>query len=94
MSVSRERPEATATIRIRYSDREIVHAVSTAVSPDNVQVPNGITIRIETDDDVLILSITCSKGIGSLVATVDDLLSCVQAAERAIGGVRIVNRPR
>jgi tRNA threonylcarbamoyladenosine modification (KEOPS) complex Pcc1 subunit len=94
LSGSRGRPEATATIRIRYRDGEIARAVSTAVSPDNVKVPPGITIETETDDDVLSLSIACSRGIGSLVATVDDLLSCVQAAERAIGGVRMIDQPR
>lgn len=88
MSGDRGRPEVTATIKIRYRDGETARAVWVAVSPDNFQAPRGITVEAETADGELSLSITCSKGIGSLVATVDDLLSCVQAAERAISGVR------
>jgi len=94
LSGSRGRPEATATIKIRYRDGETARAVSAAVSPDNIKAPSGITIGTETEGDVLSLSIACSREIGSLVATVDDLLSCVQAAERAIGGVRMIDPPR
>lgn len=93
MSGRRERLEASATIAIRYGDGETARAVSAAVSPDNVHVPPGITVGAEAEGAVLRLSIRCSRGMGSLIATLDDLLSCVQAAERAIIGVRPMGRP-
>lgn len=87
MSKSSGRPEITADIRIRYRDGETARAVWRAVSPDNFQVPQGITLEAETADGELRITIACLRGLGSLIATVDDLLSCVQAAERAICGV-------
>ena len=87
MSGDRGKPEVTATIKIRYHDKETAHAIWEAVSPDNFQTPQGIKIEAETADGVVDISITCSRRLGSLIATIDDLLSCIQAAERALGGV-------
>ncbi|RLI08970.1 hypothetical protein DRO42_05385 [Candidatus Bathyarchaeota archaeon] len=88
MSRNSGRPEITANIRIRYRDEETARAVERAVSPDNFQAPKGITLEAEAADGELRITVACSRGLGSLIATVDDLLSCVQAAERAISGVR------
>jgi hypothetical protein len=79
--------ETCAQIKIRYREVAIARAVRVAVSPDNHQAPQGIQLRTETEDCELQIHIKCSKGIGSLIATIDDLLSCVQAAERAISRV-------
>jgi hypothetical protein len=32
----------------------------------------------------LIIEVNCSNGVGTLLATLDDLLSCIQAAEKAL----------
>jgi len=88
LSGSRGRPEVAATIKIRYKDEVTACTVWRAVSPDNFQTPQGITIEAVTVGCELRVSIVCSRGLGSLIATVDDLLSCIQAAETAIGGVR------
>lgn len=87
MSGDRGRPEVAATLRIRYRDEETARAVWEAVSPDNFKAPQGIKIEAETVGGELRVSIACSRGLGSLIATVDDLLSCVQAAGSAIAGV-------
>lgn len=76
--------ETCAQIKIRYREGEIARVVRVALSPDNHQAPKGIQLRAETEDCELQIQIKCSKGIGSLIATIDDLLSCVKAAERAI----------
>lgn len=82
MSGSRGRQEATITLRYR-SERE-ARAVLDAISPDNSQAPEGITLSSEASGNELRISITCERGIKSLTATIDDLLSCIQAAERAL----------
>lgn len=87
MSGNREKLEVTATIKIRYRDGATARAVLKAVSPDNFQAPRGISLEAEKAGSELHISIACSRGLGSLIFTVDDLLSCLQAAERAIGGV-------
>lgn len=80
-------PEASAAISIHYSDADTARFIMEAITPDNVSVPQGVTVEAKADDCTLRVSVACSKGVGSLIATVDDLLSCVQAAERAINGV-------
>jgi hypothetical protein len=49
-----------------------------------MQSPEGIAIKAWIDGNTLKVNIQCMKGVGSLVATLEDMLSCVQAAERAI----------
>ena len=88
MSGSRGKPDIAANITIRYKDEATACTVWRAVSPDNFQTPQGITIEAVTVGCELRVSIVCSRGLGSLIATLDDLLSCIQAAETAIGGVR------
>ena len=58
-----------------------------AVSPDNLDTPEGIEIDVQVEGGDLKISISCSREIGSLLSTVDDLLSCIQAAERAIDNI-------
>jgi len=79
-------PEVTATIGIRYRDGETARAVWRAITPDNLQAPHGISVEAGIDGGEFRISVACERGLGSLIATLDDLLSCVQAAERAIIG--------
>ena len=82
MSPSTSQSEATVTVQ--YVDQRTAEAILRAIEPDNLQVPDGIEIEAEAVDGVLTVRIDCVRGIGSLVASLDDLLSCVQAAERTI----------
>jgi len=87
LSENRGRHETAVAIEIHYRDEETACAVCEAISPDNLQAPRGTIIKAETAGGVLRVSIACSRGLGSLIATVDDLLSCVQSAEKAIEGL-------
>ena len=77
--------EAKATIR--YSNMEIANAILEAIGPDNCQVPEGIEIKATLIGSVLNLEILCTKGVGSFITTLDDLLACISAAEKAISGL-------
>lgn len=46
-----------------------------------------MTLKADVRGRTLNISVTCTRGIGSMIATLDDLLSCIQAAERAIRGI-------
>lgn len=71
-------------ITIKYRDEETARAVKRAIEPDNLSLPEEIEINCDVDGLNLIIDVKCSRSIGSLVLTLDDLLSCVQAAERAL----------
>ena len=73
-------------LRIRYEDEASAEAVMKAISPDNLKA-EGISVDASASGGVVEVRVTCSKGVGSLVATLDDVLSCIGAAEKALGGV-------
>lgn len=77
-------PEASTTIDIHYEDSKKARCIMEAISPDNLDAPEGIDVAAKVEGNILKISISCSRDIGSLLSTVDDLLSCIQAAERAI----------
>ncbi len=83
MSPSTSKSEATVTIQ--YVDQRTAEAILRAIEPDNLTTPEGVKIEAEASGGVVTINLECRRGIGSLVATLDDLLSCIQAAEAAIG---------
>lgn len=83
MSPSTSQSEATVTIQ--YVDQRTAEAILRAIEPDNLTTPEGVKIEAEARGGVVTINVECRRGIGSLVATLDDLLSCIQAAEAAIG---------
>lgn len=65
-------------------DQRTAEAILRAIEPDNLTTP-GVEIEAEATEGVVTINVMCMRGVGSLVATLDDLLSCIQAAEAAIG---------
>jgi hypothetical protein len=83
--LSRSTSESEATLTIQYVDQRTAEAVLKAIEPDNLTTPEGVEIEATAAGGVVTINVGCTRGIGSLVATLDDLLSCIQAAEAAIG---------
>ena len=74
---------AEAWIRLRYEDEATARAVYEAISPDNYQAPEGIDIEAEREGATLRIWVKTQR-LRSLLPTLDDLLACIQAAERAL----------
>ena len=73
-----------AMIKLSYEDEKTARAIHDAVGPDNENLPEGLRISSSTSGNLLRLEISCEKSLESFWATLDDLLACIQAAERAI----------
>jgi len=73
-----------AELKLAYPDERIAKAVYDAIRPDNVFLPRGLEIEGAVRASSIELKIVCRKSLESLQATLDDLLACVQAAERAL----------
>ena len=78
---------STTKIQISYSDEKTARAIQKAVTPDNIGAPDGIHILTLVNGKTLEIEVYSERSIGSLVSTLDDLLSCVQAAEKTLEGV-------
>lgn len=78
-------PESSKTvIEIDYGEVDTAKAIQKAITPDNLGVPDGMHIITVVQGSVLEIEVHTDRSIGSLIATLDDMLSCIQAAERAI----------
>jgi hypothetical protein len=76
-----------AELTLQYSDEETAMAVVEAISPDNYQIPEGLELNVEREKTKISVMVSCPKGVGSLISTLDDLLSCLAAAEKALNSL-------
>lgn len=74
---------AAAEVVLRYRDAETARAIAAAVSPDNYQAPEGIDAAVGVVGTDVRAVVRCAM-VGSLIATLDDLLSCLGAAEKSL----------
>ncbi len=75
------------TIERDYGSDQTAETVLRAVSPDNRGAPVGTAIAISVSGGKLIIRIVSSGDLQSFLRTVDDLLFCIQTAERALASV-------
>jgi hypothetical protein len=77
-----------AEISLSYKTAIEAEAISKAVSPDNIKVPKGLSVRTEHRGRKVVTRIKCRTGILTLISTIDDLLSAVSVAERSISSLK------
>ena len=77
-----------AEIRLSYQNKREAEAVAQAVSPDNVKVPSGLSIRTTKKGSKVFTNLKCETKLQTFVATIDDLLCCISIAEKAFLAAR------
>jgi tRNA threonylcarbamoyladenosine modification (KEOPS) complex Pcc1 subunit len=70
-------------LEINFSSSETAKAVLQALSPDNKDVPNGIDIQTMGEQQKLTVLVK-TNNVGSMVATLEDIFQCIQAAETTL----------
>lgn len=78
-----------AKITLSYKTLREAEAVANAVSPDNVRVPEGLSVKTMRQGKTVLTNIKCESRLQTFVATIDDLLSAVSVAERTLSAVKI-----
>mgnify|MGYP005619425343 CR=1 FL=1 len=71
-----------AEINLTYKNEKEAQTVTEAVSPDNMEVPQGLQIETTQNCNQVNTKIQCTKKLATLIATIDDLLACVSVAEK------------
>jgi hypothetical protein len=84
LSENSSKLETRVQITLPYNDPETPESIREATAPDNQETPPGVSIESTLDEATLKITVTSTTGMGALIATVDDLLSCIQAAEKAL----------
>lgn len=77
-----------AELSLVYDSEQEAEAIVQAVAPDNLKVPIGLKVETERNDSSLSAVVRCEKSLETFIATLDDLLACISAAERALGSVK------
>jgi len=70
-------------IILAYRNRREAESVAKAVSPDNVKVPSGLSIKTTQRGAKVFTIIKCQTTLPTFISTIDDLLSCTSIAEKA-----------
>ena len=82
-----------AKITLIYKSESEAETVANAVSPDNMKVPEDLSIETVASGRKVVTSIRYTGGrLGTLISTIDDLLSCVSVAEKTISAVKASKR--
>lgn len=71
-----------AEICLNYKNEREAQAVAQAVSPDNMEVPAGLSVVTVQNGSEVHTTIQCEKRLQTLIATIDDLLACISVAEK------------
>jgi hypothetical protein len=71
-----------AEIQLSYRNEREAEAVARAVSPDNVEVPQGLHIETMRSGSEVITKVECRTRLQTLIVTLDDLLACISVAEK------------
>ena len=77
-----------AVITLRYETGKEAEAVTSAVLPDNVKLPHGLTVETSVDGSKVLTFVKCENRLETFMATLDDLLSCVSVAEKVLSETR------
>lgn len=77
-----------AEISLTYKSVREAKAVANAVSPDNVRVPPGLSLKTTRRKNKVLTEIECETWLQTFIATIDDLLACVSVAEKAFAVVK------
>jgi len=73
-----------AKIVCAYENNSASRAIAAALSPDNIQVPKGIRVVTLARGRQVITEVEMDGRIETLLATLEDLLSCTSTAESVL----------
>lgn len=77
-----------ARLSFVYENEREAEAVVKAVSPDNVEVPPGLSVETIKSDCHLRAFVHCEKSLETFIATLDDLLACISVAEKTFETIK------
>ena len=80
------------TIKIRHASRKFAESVAKSVSPDNRKAPPNVIVKTRARENITTSLLKCER-LETFIATVDDLLLCMDAAQKTLEEVKTDRRP-
>jgi hypothetical protein len=76
--------EVNVHIEIRLSGKSELRAIMSALVPDNVNFPEGLSMKMTSRDNILVLEFLSKIGINTLLNTADEVLEHISIARKVI----------
>ena len=76
-----------ASLSFRYSHKPLVLSLLHSLEPDNNETSKKLNIRSYHMGETIFFKIDNIKSPAQLLATIDDLLICLQAGEKSLGSI-------
>lgn len=74
----------SVTLHLQFASHDMAIQILKSVSPENSGLPRGLTITSRIDGPTIYFDIATSRGVQSLMATVEDLLSSIDLVIRTM----------
>jgi len=71
-----------ARIRLGFGLQSTAEKVGRAISPENTEAPEGLSIVLRTTGTEIIVDMECDRGLDSLRNTIEDTLGAIDMAIR------------
>ncbi|MCS7137395.1 MAG: KEOPS complex subunit Pcc1 [Candidatus Caldarchaeum sp.] len=77
-------PQVRSSVKIRFKTAEEAAIVARALKPDDKPLPEGLEVETTHRGSEIIVEISCSRGLPSFLATVDDILRMAAVSEKVL----------
>jgi hypothetical protein len=77
-----------ARIVLSYKTIREAEAVARAVSPDNIEFPEGLFVKTMKRGKKVFTNFECESKLQTFIATIDDFLSAISVAERTVSAAK------
>lgn len=75
-------------IELKFENNTDARKILQSVLPDNHPLPPGLHIESSISNNCLCFDIRCTRGLKSLAATIEDLLSAIDLSIRTLESIQ------
>ncbi len=73
-------PLLEITAKINTHNESLSKTIENSLKPDNIDIPSGIDLNIETEKDTIVITVRCSdEKILSCRETMDEILALIKS---------------
>ncbi len=80
-----------AEIALEFDSPDDARRVLVAVLPDNTPLPKGLILNSSIRENKLVFTMTSERGLESLAATIEDLMSAIDLSLRTVKSLDATN---
>ena len=85
--------KSKVTLEFTSNDQKLIKALYEALYPDNIDLPEGLHIRMERVGSTLLLEVESELRLETLISTVEEMLEDIHSALASLNVVKTDARP-